>query len=157
MAVDHDLLGYTVQLVEEMMNDKKELQQDYIRMMDVYYIQFADEKDVPDVDEEFLAIINDILKKQKTVPGATQFPEYADSSKGLLTNEGKVAFNDFLKKHKTVTKPGAEPAVEKNTTGRIIFKIPQVGLLGLILPSHFQMKNATRRFEKAFCAFFSRT
>ncbi|CAS00462.1 Protein CBG27569 [Caenorhabditis briggsae] len=60
--------------------------------------KFADEKDVPDVDEEFLAIINDILKKQKTVPGATQFPEYADSSKGLLTNEGKAAFNDFLKK-----------------------------------------------------------
>ncbi|ULT81170.1 hypothetical protein L3Y34_011208 [Caenorhabditis briggsae] len=81
--------------------------------------KFADEKDVPDVDEEFLAIINDILKKQKTVPGATQFPEYADSSKESADeNEGsgisaKAAFNAFVTKQGAVSGAEAEAKVEE--------------------------------------------
>ncbi|PIC16990.1 hypothetical protein B9Z55_023394 [Caenorhabditis nigoni] len=77
--------------------------------------KFANEKDVPEFDEEFLAVINDILKKQKTGPGVRRFSEYANNSESPAY-DGKAAFDFFLTKQKTVTEAGAEPKVEKKTT-----------------------------------------
>ncbi|CAO4384152.1 unnamed protein product [Caenorhabditis nigoni] len=77
--------------------------------------KFANERDVPEFDEEFLAVINDILKKQKTGPGVRRFSEYANNSESPAY-DGKAAFDFFLTKQKTVTKAGAKPAVDKKAT-----------------------------------------
>ncbi|PIC16993.1 hypothetical protein B9Z55_023396 [Caenorhabditis nigoni] len=73
--------------------------------------KFADEKEVPESDEELLGIINDVLETQETAAGATESSEYVNQSE-LFTDEYKAAFNYFLKKHESETEAGAGTSVE---------------------------------------------